>query len=92
MNLILFEHLTRNGRVELANYQTRKLPSDMAISLFVKHAFVDFYRALFDRQVSKAAISYGIPRRATGLPVQQQSSISPTCQTGLKVKRPTSQC
>ncbi|MDH3601788.1 MAG: DUF2330 domain-containing protein [Candidatus Tectomicrobia bacterium] len=45
--------LTRNGRVELANYQTRKLPSDMAIPIFVKHEFGDFYRALFDRQVQQ---------------------------------------
>jgi hypothetical protein len=53
MNLISFEHLTRNGRVELANYQTRKLPSDMSMPLFVKYEFGNFYRALFDRQVQQ---------------------------------------
>ena len=45
--------LTRNGRVETTNYQTRKLPSDVAVPLFVKGAFGDFYRALFDHQVDK---------------------------------------
>ncbi|ETW99457.1 MAG: hypothetical protein ETSY2_40845 [Candidatus Entotheonella gemina] len=45
--------LTRNGRVETANYQTQKLPSDVAIPLFVKGEFGDFYRALFDHQVDK---------------------------------------
>jgi hypothetical protein len=45
--------LTRNGRVETANYQTRKLPSDVAVPLFVKGEFGDFYRALFAHQVDK---------------------------------------
>lgn len=45
--------LTRNGRVETANYQTRKLPSDVAVPLFVKGEFGDFYRVLFDHQVAK---------------------------------------
>ena len=45
--------LTRNGRVETVNYQTQKLPSDIAVPLFVKGEFGDFYRALFDHQVHK---------------------------------------
>ena len=43
--------LTKNGRVETANYQTRKLPSNVDIPLFVKNEFGDFYRAMFDHQV-----------------------------------------
>ncbi len=45
--------LTRNGRVETANYQTSKLPSNLDIPLFVKGEFGDFYRAMFDHQVDK---------------------------------------
>ena len=45
--------LTRTGRVETANYQTRKLPSDMQLPLFVKAEFGAFYRAMFDHQVDK---------------------------------------
>jgi hypothetical protein len=45
--------LTKNGRVETANYQTQKLPSNMEIPFFVKDEFGDFYRALFDHQVNK---------------------------------------
>ena len=44
--------LTKNGRVETANYQTQKLPSNVAIPLFVKEEFGDFYRAMFDHQVN----------------------------------------
>ena len=43
--------LTKNGRVETANYQTQKLPSNVDIPLFVKDEFGDFYRAMFDHQV-----------------------------------------
>ncbi len=50
--------LTRNGRVETTNYQTQKLPSDIAIPLFVKGEFGDFYRALFDHQVNKAHMKH----------------------------------
>ena len=45
--------LTKRGRVELTNYQTVKLPSNMDIPLFVKEEFTDFYRSLFDNQVKK---------------------------------------
>ncbi len=48
--------LTRNGRVESSNYQTRKLPSDVEIPVFVKHEFGEFYRALFDEQVKRDAM------------------------------------
>jgi hypothetical protein len=45
--------LTRNGRVEAANYRTVKLPSDMDVPLFVKSDFGNFYRALFDQAVAR---------------------------------------
>jgi hypothetical protein len=48
--------LTKNGRVETDNSQTRKLPSDVAVPLFVKGEFGDFYRAMFDHQVDKDAM------------------------------------
>jgi hypothetical protein len=41
--------LTRNGRVESSNYRTVKLPANQNLPAFVKPAFKDFYKALFDR-------------------------------------------
>jgi hypothetical protein len=45
--------LTRNGRVETANYRTVKLPSDVDVPIFVKQDFGTFYKALFDRAVER---------------------------------------
>ena len=45
--------LTKNGRVEAANYRTVKLPSDVDVPLYVKDDFGDFYKAMFDRAVAK---------------------------------------
>jgi hypothetical protein len=49
--------LTRQGRVEAVNYRTIRLPSDMDVPVYVKPKFPDFYRALFDHQVGKEAMS-----------------------------------
>jgi hypothetical protein len=51
-DLIIYA-LTRNGRVETANYRTVKLPSDMDVPLFVKQDFGSFYRAMFERAVAR---------------------------------------
>jgi hypothetical protein len=45
--------LTRNGRVETANYRTVKVPSDIDVPLYVKEDFGPFYKALFDRAVER---------------------------------------
>jgi hypothetical protein len=45
--------LTRNGRVETANYRTVKLPSDLDVPLYVKNDFGNFYKAMFDRAVER---------------------------------------
>ena len=45
--------LTRNGRVETANYPIVYLPSDLGAPLFVKGEFGDFFGALFDQQVAQ---------------------------------------
>jgi hypothetical protein len=45
--------LTRNGRVETANYRTVKVPSDLDVPLYVKDDFGPFYKALFDRAVER---------------------------------------
>jgi len=44
--------LTRRGRVETTNYRTVKLPTGMDLPVYIKKEFGDFYRALFDQQVS----------------------------------------
>ena len=45
--------LTKSGKVETTNYQTKKLPSNLQVPLFVKQEFGAFYRAMFDHQVAK---------------------------------------
>jgi hypothetical protein len=44
--------LTRNGRVEAANYPNVKVPSGMDVPLYVKDEFGKFYKATFDRAVA----------------------------------------
>jgi len=46
--------LTRNGRVEAANYPTVKLPTGTSVPLYVKNDFGSFYRATFDQAVRNA--------------------------------------
>jgi len=50
--LIVFT-LTRKGRVEVANYRTVEMPSDLDVPIFVREEFGAFYRALFERQTVK---------------------------------------
>jgi hypothetical protein len=45
--------LTRRGRVETTNYRTVELPTGQDVPLFVKDEFGSFYKALFDRQVTR---------------------------------------
>jgi hypothetical protein len=45
--------LTRNGRVETANYRTVRLPSDVDVPLYVKQEFGPFYKAMFERSVER---------------------------------------
>ncbi len=45
--------LTEKGRVEVSNYQTVKLPSNMDIPVYIKDDFAHFYKSLFDNQVKK---------------------------------------
>ena len=43
--------LTRNGRVEAANYPNVRIPSDLEVPVYVEDRFGDFYTALFDQAV-----------------------------------------
>jgi hypothetical protein len=45
--------LTRRGRVETTNYRTVALPTGEEVPLFVKDEFGRFYKAMFDRQVTR---------------------------------------
>jgi hypothetical protein len=45
--------LTKDGRVEAANYPNVKVPSGMDVPLYVKDNFGDFYKATFDRAVAR---------------------------------------
>jgi len=46
--------LTQHGRVETTNYQTERVPTGINVPLFIKDRFVDFYRTLFNRAVTKS--------------------------------------
>ena len=41
--------LTRNGRVEPANYPTAEVPTDMDIPIFIERVFPAFYKQMFAR-------------------------------------------
>jgi hypothetical protein len=45
--------LTKNGRIESTNYRTVKIPSDINVPLYVKDEFGPFYKALFERAVTR---------------------------------------
>lgn len=46
--------LTRNGRVDLANYPVKKIPTDQEVPVFVKAYFPKFYRDMFTRHAGKS--------------------------------------
>lgn len=41
------------GRIETINYQTKKIPSNLEIPLFVQHHFDNFYSSLFKKEHNK---------------------------------------
>jgi hypothetical protein len=45
--------LSRTGRVEVTNYRTLKIPSDMDVPLYIKDVFPQFYRSMFQRSYEK---------------------------------------
>jgi hypothetical protein len=51
-DLIIYA-LSRNGRVDTANYRTVKLPSNVNVPLFVKDDFPTFYKSMFDKAVAR---------------------------------------
>jgi hypothetical protein len=55
-DLIVFA-LSRQGSVEVANYRTVKIPSDMDVPLYIKDEFSDFYRAMFQRSYEKEGMN-----------------------------------
>jgi hypothetical protein len=46
--------LTREGAVDLANYDLQRIPTDAELPVFVKDEFPDVYRAMFDRLAPRA--------------------------------------
>ena len=45
--------LAKEGRVDLTNYMTKEIPSDINVPVFVAQVFPQFYRAMFDRMAPK---------------------------------------
>jgi hypothetical protein len=54
-DLIIYA-LSRNGRVETANYRTVMLPSNVSVPLFVKDDFPTFYKSMFERAVARESM------------------------------------
>ncbi len=50
---LLIYVLSKNGRVETANYRTVKLPTGMDLPVFIADEFPAFYKSMFDRQVQR---------------------------------------
>ncbi len=50
---LLLYTLTRNGRVETANYRTVRMPTDAEIPVMTKDRFGETYKALYGRAVDK---------------------------------------
>ena len=51
---LLLYTLTRNGRVETANYRTVRMPTDAEIPVMVKERFGETYKALYGQAVAQA--------------------------------------
>ena len=49
----LFFMLTREGRVDVANYRAKTLPTDESVPVFVEKVFPQFYKAAFGKAVGK---------------------------------------
>lgn len=57
---VLLYTLTKNGRVDLNNYDVTEIPTGNAVPLFVESFFPQFYKAMFDKIAPKsgAALEY----------------------------------
>jgi hypothetical protein len=51
---LLLYTLTRNGRVETANYRTVRMPTDAEIPVMIKERFGETYKALYGQAVGRA--------------------------------------
>jgi hypothetical protein len=49
----LFFMLTRSGRVDVANYRAKALPTDEDVPVFVEKVFPQFYKAAFGKTVGR---------------------------------------
>ena len=49
--------LSPKGRIEVTNYRTVNIPSNMEIPLYVKNVFPDFYQAMFQRSYEKEGMN-----------------------------------
>jgi hypothetical protein len=49
--------LSPKGRVEVTNYRTVNIPSDMDIPVYVKDEFANFYKAMFQRSYQKEGMN-----------------------------------
>ena len=75
--------LSKNGRIETANYRTVKLPSNIEVPLYVKQEFGPFYRGDVRARgrarehaggVRRICLGHGLVRSLRGRPVDQQGT------------------
>ena len=60
-DLVVFA-LARQGKVEVTNYRTVNIPSNMDIPLYVKDVFPDFYKSMFQRAYEKEGMNADLHR------------------------------
>ncbi|MEE9388520.1 MAG: DUF2330 domain-containing protein [Paracoccaceae bacterium] len=51
---MLLYTLTKNGRVDLANYDVERIPTGTSVPVFVEHFFGEFYTDMFNRLAPKS--------------------------------------
>ena len=51
---VLFFMLSREGRIEVANYKAKALPTDMDVPVFIEKVSSQFYRDMFGKTVGRA--------------------------------------
>ncbi len=54
---LLLMTLTRKGRVDVANYRTNRIPSNINVPSFVKKHFATFYRDMFRRSTDRNTVA-----------------------------------
>lgn len=80
--------LTKDGRVETTNYQTKKMPSNQKIPLFINQHFGSFYKSVFSKawtnNKSSVFLEYAWDLNGTNFTKCDPCNTTPPASTELK--------